>query len=146
LTAATKSNTVRAPMRQESLAWGSRTAVAVVAALVGIGLTMAACGEEESEESQGTDLTALRCPLEPAGKVGGVEQFEPADDSFDTSELVGMEIHDAAAQADEHGCTVIVSLKDGKGVPVPIETDPTAVYVYTEDDVVTEIEGVGGGL
>jgi hypothetical protein len=118
----------------------------MVAAFIGIALTMAACGEEESDEPQGRDLTALRCPLEPAGKVGGVQQFEPGEDAFDTSELVGMEVHDAAARADEHGCEVIVSLKDGKGVPVPIETDPTAIYVYTEDDVVTEIEGVGGGL
>jgi hypothetical protein len=133
-------------MRQERIAWRRLLAAAVAVALAGVAMAMAACGEDESDEPQGTDLTAIRCPLEPAGKVGGVQQFEPAEDAFDTSELIGMEVHDAAASADEHGCRVVVSLKDGKGVPVPIETDPTAISVYTEDDVVTEIEGVGGGL
>jgi hypothetical protein len=40
----------------------------------------------------------------------------------------------------------VVSLEDGKGVPVPIDIDPKRIYVYTEDGVVTEIEGVGGGI
>lgn len=133
-------------MRQESFAWRRWVGAVGAAAFVAVALAMAACGEDESDEPQGADLTAVSCPLEPAGKVGGVQQFEPAENAFDTSELIGMEVHDAAATADEHGCTVVVSLKDGKGVPVPIETDPTAIYVYTEDDVVTEIEGVGGGL
>jgi hypothetical protein len=126
---------------------GTRRLAAVAAvALASASLAFGACGEDDDDEPQGTDLTAIQCPLEPAGKVGGVQQFEPAEDAFDTAELIGMEVHDAAATADEHGCRVIVSLKDGKGVPVPIETDPSAIYVYTEDDVVTEIEGVGGGL
>jgi hypothetical protein len=29
---------------------------------------------------------------------------------------------------------------------VPVEIDLKAIYVYTEDDVVTQIEGVGGGI
>jgi hypothetical protein len=53
---------------------------------------------------------------------------------------------DATAKAGEHGCEIVVSLKDGEGQPVPIEIDPTRIYVYTEKDVVTTIEGVGGGL
>ena len=132
-------------MRQESSGWGARlvavTAVALVAVVLGT------CGgDDEEKEPQGTDLTAMSCPVKATGKVAGVQQFEPAPNAFDTGELIGEEVHDAAATADEHGCHVIVSLKDGKGVPVPVKPDPTAVYVYTEDDVVTQIEGVGGGL
>src|SRR5687767_1790929 len=108
-------------MRQESIEWRRWLAVAAAVALVGIAVAMGACGEDEPEEPQGTDLTAIRCPLEPVGKVGGVQQYEPAQDAFDTSELIGMEVHEAAASADEHGCHVIVSLKDGEGQPVPIE-------------------------
>jgi hypothetical protein len=37
-------------------------------------------------------------------------------------------------------------MEDGTGQPVPTDVDPTRIYVYTENDVVTEIEGVGGGL
>ena len=39
-----------------------------------------------------------------------------------------------------------MSVKDGAGQPVPIELDPNLIYVYTEKDVVTQIEGVGGGI
>ena len=39
-----------------------------------------------------------------------------------------------------------MSVKDGAGQPVPIELNPKLIYVYTEKDVVTQIEGVGGGI
>ena len=29
---------------------------------------------------------------------------------------------------------------------MPIELNPKLIYVYTEKDVVTQIEGVGGGI
>ena len=31
-------------------------------------------------------------------------------------------------------------------MPVPIDLDPKRIYVYTEKGIVTQIEGVGGGL
>ena len=37
-------------------------------------------------------------------------------------------------------------LGGGKGVPVTTDFDPARIYVYTENGVVTEIEGVGGGI
>ena len=37
-------------------------------------------------------------------------------------------------------------MEDGEGKPVPTDVDPERIYVYIEDGVVTEIEGVGGGL
>ena len=39
-----------------------------------------------------------------------------------------------------------MSVKDGAGQPVPIEINPKLIYVYTEQDKVTQIEGVGGGI
>ena len=44
------------------------------------------------------------------------------------------------------GASIVVSIEDGVGLPVPIEVDPTRIYVYTENNAVTTIEGVGGGL
>jgi hypothetical protein len=121
--------------------------LAAASALVVGGLAAAACGDGEEEEPEGSDLTAIMCPLVPTGEqVAGVEQYEPADDAFDTAELVGMPLEEARATAAEHGCRIVVSLKDGEGIPVPIDIDPKRIYVYTENGVVTLVEGVGGGL
>jgi len=121
--------------------------LAAVAALAIAGLALATRGGEEDKNATGTDLTAIRCPLAPTAETaGGVEQYEPAEDSFDTAVLIGMSLGDARARAAEDGCEVVVSFEDGRGLPVPIEVDPKRIYVYTEDDVVTQIEGVGGGI
>ena len=121
--------------------------LAAASALAVGGIAVAACGEDDEEEPAGTDLTAILCPLVPTGEqVAGVEQYEPADDAFDTAELVGKQLEEARATATEHGCKIVVSLKDGRGVPVPIDIDPKRIYVYTEDGVVTQVEGVGGGI
>ena len=108
---------------------------------------LAGCGGDGEDTPRGADLTAVRCPLVATGEqVGGVEQYEPAKDSFDTSELVGARFTDARATAAEHGCDIVVSMRDGEGLPVPTDIDPRRVYVFTKGGVVTEIEGVGGGL
>jgi hypothetical protein len=110
-------------------------------------LVLAGCGGGEEEKPAGADLTAIRCPLVATGEeVGGVAQYEPAARSFDTGELIGDRFDDARATAARHGCELVVSMRDGEGQPVPADIDPERVYVYTEDGVVTEIEGVGGGL
>jgi hypothetical protein len=121
--------------------------ILAVAAAGGIALViLAGCGEDE-EEPQGVDLTALYCPMAPTGeRVEGVRRWEPAENAFDTAELIGMTLSEARATAAEHDCNIVVSLRDGKGVPVPIEVDPSRIYVYTENDRVTQIEGVGGGI
>jgi len=109
-------------------------------------VALAGCGGGD-EPPAGKDLTALRCPLVPAGEqAGGVQQYRPAEDAFDTSELIGEPLDDAGAAAAEHGCEIEVAKEDGKGLPVPADVDPKRIYVYTEDGVVTEIEGVGGGI
>jgi hypothetical protein len=41
---------------------------------------------------------------------------------------------------------VVVSMQDGRSMPVPVDIDPKRIYVYTKGGVVTEIESVGGGL
>jgi hypothetical protein len=115
---------------------------------VGAGLALAAgCGGDDDEpEPVARDLTTLECPLERAGREAGEPQFEPAANALDTAELIGLEVADANQLAADHGCDLVVSTVDGEGQPVPVETDLKAVYVQTEDDVVTRIEGVGGGI
>ena len=108
---------------------GTCAALAVAVALVG-------CGGDKA--AKGADLTAIRCPASANGK--------PAPGSFDTAELIGLELADAQAKAADHGCDVVVAMKDGAGVPVPIDVDPKLIYVYTEHGVVSRIEGVGGGI
>jgi hypothetical protein len=104
------------------------------------------CGGDDDKPA-GSDLTAIRCPLAPTGdEAGGSAQYEPAENAFDTAELIGLSLDDARSKAAEHKCEVVVSYKDGRGVPVPIDVDPKRIYVYTEDGVVTQIEGVGGGI
>jgi hypothetical protein len=105
----------------------------IVGIVVGAAV-LAGCGGDGDKEPAGRDLTAITCPA------------EPAENAFDTAELIGMRLEDAQAKAAEHTCEIVVSLEDGKGVPVPIDVDPKRIYVYTEDGVVTEIEGVGGGI
>jgi len=122
-------------------------AAVIVAGLAVGGIALASLGGEEERPTQGSDLTALRCPLVPTARTAdGQQQYEPAPDAFDTAELIGLSLDDARARAAEHGCAIVVSVEDGKGVPVPIDVDPTRIYVYTEDGAVTEIEGVGGGI
>jgi hypothetical protein len=118
---------------------------ALVAALACAAL--AGCGGgDEGERPKGVDLTALRCPLVSTGVVDGIEEFAPAKDAFDTTELIGKPLQDAEAQAAEHGCKVLVSMEDERGLPVPTAIDPTQILVHTEEGAVSEIEGVGGGL
>ncbi len=106
----------------------------LIAAAIALGL--AGCGGDDPPE--GRNLTAIQCPLTADG--------EPAENAFDTSELIGERLQDAEATAAEHTCTIVVAMEDGKGLPVPADVDPKRIYVYTEDGVVTEIEGVGGGI
>jgi hypothetical protein len=121
-------------------------AAVFVAVAIG-GLALAGLGGEEERPSQGADLTALKCPLVPTDRsADGQPVYEPAPDAFDTGELIGLPLADARAVAAENGCEIVVSVEDGKGVPVPIDVDPKRIYVYTEDGAVTEIEGVGGGI
>ena len=127
-----------------------RWLVAVVAvAVLAVGsIALAARGGDEENEKPSTssDLTALKCPLEAVDPNVPEPEYRPAKDAFDTSELLDKPLTDARTIAQRHGCEVIVSVQDGSGLPVPLDFDPTRIYVYTEKDVVTEIEGVGGGL
>jgi hypothetical protein len=114
------------------------------AAAVSVMIAVAtACGGDSGDEQKrpGPDLTALKCPM--VQTAGG---YEPAKDAFDTAELVGMTLAEARDKAGDHGCEIVVASVDGRGRAVPIEVDPTRVYVFVEDDVVTYIEGVGGGI
>jgi hypothetical protein len=114
---------------------GGRCAV-VTATVAFACVVFAGCGGDKP--AKGADLTKVRCPATASGR--------PAAGSFDTAELVGMPLADAQTRASRAGCDVVVAMKDGKGVPVPIDVDPKRIYVYTEHGAVTEIEGVGGGI
>ena len=119
-----------------------------VAVLAVASIAIAARGGEEEKPNKGTDLTAIKCPLEPTGATGdgGEPEYKPAKDAFDTAELIGLKLEEARSKASSKGCDIIESVKDGAGQPVPIELNPKLIYVYTEKDVVTQIEGVGGGI
>jgi hypothetical protein len=118
-----------------------------VALLAIASIAIAARSGDDKKATKGTDLSVVRCPLEPTGKtVGGVAEYKPAKDAFNTAELVGLKLDDAKKKAAGKRCDIIVSVKDGAGQPVPIELNPKLIYVYTEKDVVTQIEGVGGGI
>ena len=116
--------------------------------LAAAGVALAAMGgDEDQPPSRGEDLTALRCPLEQAGQTAdGQPRYRPAKDAFDTKVLLGHQLPEAEKIAGKHGCHIVVSMQDGVGLPVPIDVDPTRIYVYTENNAVTTIEGVGGGL
>ena len=126
---------------------GRRTVRAFLGLAVAGAIAVAGCGGDDEKRPKGVDLTALRCPLVATGQqVGGVDRYEPAKDSFDTAELIGAQVEKARFQAAQHGCDMVVAMQDGAGVAVPTDVDPHRIYVYTEDGVVTEIEGVGGGI
>ncbi len=108
-------------------------------AVLALAAALAGCGGEE--EPAGTNLNQLRCPLVASG-----DTYRPAKDSFDTAELIGKRLEEARATARQQGCEIVVAMEDGAGVPVPTDIDPERIYVYTEKGVVTEIEGVGGGI
>jgi hypothetical protein len=120
----------------------------VIAAAASITLAASGCGGGSDDEPRpaGRDLTALQCPMARAGEAGGVAQYEPVTDAFDTAKLVGMGVGDARRKAAGHGCEIVVASEDGRGRPVPIEIDPSRIYVFVERDRVSYIEGVGGGI
>jgi hypothetical protein len=133
--------------RQMDAYRGRRTIRAILGVVAAGALALAGCGGGDDEKPKGADLTTVRCPMVSTGEpVGGVERYEPAKNSFDTAELVGAPFEKARATAAEHGCNVVVAMRDGEGLPVPTDIDPKRIYVYTEDGVVTEVEGVGGGI
>jgi len=123
-------------------------AVVAVAVLAVASIALAGRGgeDEKSEPKTQSDLAALKCPLVPVDPNAEEPEYRPAKNAFDTSELLDKPLADARSIAQRHGCQIVVSVQDGGGVPVPLDFDPTRIYVYTEKDVVTEIEGVGGGI
>ena len=123
-------------------------ALVAVVALAGASVAIAARGGEEETTKTGTNLSAIRCPLEPTGKndAGGQPELRPAKNAFNTAELLGLSVDDARQKASAKGCDIVVSMQDGAGQPVPIELNPKLIYVYTEKGRVTQIEGVGGGI
>ena len=125
----------------------ARTPLSLALAAAALAVPLGGCGGgDDDAEPVAQDLTTVYCPMERAGREAGVPEFEPAENALDTSELIGLDLGEAGALASEHGCEIIVSVADGEGQPVPIEINLKAIYVYTEDDVVTQIEGVGGGI
>jgi hypothetical protein len=123
---------------------GGRIANKAAMAIAVAALVTTGCGDDSGpEKSQGRDLTALECPMV---QTGDAQRYEPAENAFDTADLVGMKLAAARQKSAGHGCEIVVASEDGKGRPVPIEIDPTRIYVFVERGVVTYIEGVGGGI
>jgi hypothetical protein len=121
--------------------------VAVAVLAVGsIALAARGGGDENDKPSTSSNPSAIKCPLEPVDPAAAEPEYRPAKDAFDTAELLDKPLTDARSIAQRHGCEIVVSVQDGGGLPVPLDFDPTRIYVYTDKDVVTQIEGVGGGL
>jgi hypothetical protein len=118
--------------------WTKPGAARLLALAATAAVALAGCGGEK-KKPVGPDLTAMRCP---AAKVGD----PPAKGSFDTGELIGKRLEDAQKLAAGHGCRIVVSMADGAGQPVPIEVDPKLIFVFTAKGVVSDVEGVGGGI
>lgn len=115
--------------------------------LLACALAAGGCGgDSDADAPRGRDLTAVECPMERTVQPNGEERYAPAENAFDTAELLGEKVKPARAKAAEHGCEIVVASEDGRGRPVPIELDPTRIYVFVERGVVTYIEGVGGGI
>jgi hypothetical protein len=123
-------------------------ALACVVVLAVASIALAARGGDEETTTKGSNLSALKCPLELTGKTGagGQPEFKPAKDAFDTGTLIGLPVDEARQKAGENGCDIVVSVQDGAGQQVPIELNPKLIYIYTEKGRVTQIEGVGGGI
>jgi hypothetical protein len=124
------------------------TLVAVAVLAVASIAIAARSGDENEKSNKGADLTAIKCPLAPTGATteGGEPEYKPAKDAFNTAELIGLKLEEARKKASAKSCDIVVSVKDGAGQAVPIELNPKLIYLYTEKDVVTQIEGVGGGI
>ena len=127
-----------------------RWLVAVVAVLVlaagSIALAARGGDEEKEKPSSGSELATLKCPLEAVDPSAPEPEYRPTKDAFDTAELLDKPLADASSIAQRKGCEVVVSVEDGGGLPVPLDFNPRRIFVYTEKGIVTEIEGVGGGL
>ncbi|MEV0158292.1 hypothetical protein AB0H57_32055 [Micromonospora sp. NPDC050686] len=127
-----------------------RRLLSVTAAKVAIAvgaLALAGCSDDSGERTgRERDLTALQCPMVETGQNRGVTQYRPAKNAFDTAELLGMQLTEAREKAARHDCEIVVAREDDKNQPVPIEVDPTRIYVYIARGTVSHIEGVGGGL
>jgi hypothetical protein len=120
--------------------------VAVAVLAVGSIALAARGGDEDDKPSAGSNPSAIKCPLEPVDATAAEPEYRPTKDAFDTAELLDKPLADASSIAQRHGCEVVVSVEDGGGLPVPLDFDPTRIYVYTDKGIVTQIEGVGGGL
>ena len=71
-----------------------------VALLAIASIAIAARSGDDKKATKGTNLSVVKCPLEPTGKtVGGVAEYRPAKDAFDTAELVGLKLADARKTA-----------------------------------------------
>ncbi|GAA2116833.1 hypothetical protein [Actinomadura alba] len=121
-------------------------AAPTVAITVGA-LALTGCSGDSGEaKTRERDLTALQCPMVETGQQRGANQYKPAKNAFNTAELLGKELTEAREKAARHDCEIIVAREDGKSRPVPMEIDPTRIYVYVEHGAVRYVEGVGGGL
>ena len=111
-------------------------------------IAIAARGGDEENESRARARTWRRSSARSSAGATrtGEPEYRPAKDAFDTAELLDKPLADARSIAQRQGCEIVVSVEDGGGLPVPLEFDPKRIYVYTEKGIVTEIEGVGGGL
>ena len=82
-----------------------------------------------------------------AGNPDAAEpEYRPTKDAFDTAELLDKPLADAVRSRSATGVRSSSRSRTAAACPVPLGLQPPRIYVYTEKGIVTQIEGVGGGL
>jgi hypothetical protein len=91
----------------------ARTAAAVVVVVV----ALAGCGG--SDDSQDEPAAAVMCPA--------------------ANEVIGMTVEEATALAQEHGCSVRVTERDGDPLPATMDLRNDRIDVTVVDDHITAV-------
>ena len=136
-----------------------------IAALLFAALAIAlpACGDEEPAQptdsavppAASPDTPTSSPPAEPPDGPATIPSLPDNDDPravictgspeaiFDATAIVGKSESEAAAAAEEEGCSVRVVERDGRALAVTEDFRPDRVNVVVEDGEVTEIVSLG---
>lgn len=108
------------------------------AAIVGV-LAMAGCGDDERPA---VDVTRPTSPVHCPSRDGGAAPAAGAA-AFDARGLLGLSLADAEREANDHDCTVRVTVEDGREQPQTLDLRTDRINVETRDGAVVALRGIG---